>query len=60
VLDVPHSNVDDLLSRDIYSSSTQFNMPFWNKVRVSTLENPGGQAIFLSKTHSLLTNFSRF
>jgi hypothetical protein len=55
VLDIPHSNVHDFLLRDIYSSSTQLNMPFWNKVSVFALEKPDGQAIFLTKTHSIVT-----
>jgi hypothetical protein len=55
VLNVTHSSVDGFLLRDIFVSSTQLTMPFWKKVTVSTLENPDGQAVFLSKMHSILT-----
>jgi hypothetical protein len=55
MLDVPYSIVDGFLLRDIFVSSIQLNMPLWSKARVSTLENPDGQAVFLSKTDSLLT-----
>jgi hypothetical protein len=59
VLVVPHTSVDDFLSRDIFASSTQLNMLFWKKVRVSTLENHDGQVVFLSKMYSILTGKQR-
>jgi hypothetical protein len=55
VPDAPASNLDGFLWRDKYVSSTQMNRPIWNKMCISPPENPGGQAVTVSKTNSILT-----
>jgi hypothetical protein len=55
VLDAPHSNIAAFLSRDTCASSTQLNRGIFNKMSVSPLKNPNGQAVFLYKTTSIVT-----
>jgi hypothetical protein len=51
VVDSSPSNIDGIISRDKYVSSTQLNKPIWNKMCVVNFEIPVWQPVFLSKTN---------